>query len=591
MAAPATMPPAPEANSEPTAPSDAPTTRAIVGMGRGVVEDGAGENDQDPVEADETSQAGGPSVDENTVGGDPTGQDQQTASTRGKGLRAPCILIVISAMFVLAIYWTAENWSQAESQETSKWSERKCRVVGKSVNKTVTAQWRSEFLVDGFTMLAEPLPEQSPLTAFRYGSGVYNHTEGDALIFNSKFSVNQSYPCWVLPRYSEGQSSVRQGNASMDGVSTPMYSISMSPVRTIISDSTDIALVSTCVAIVLLASFMVALLYAISSADLYEGIDPAITPPDTGTIVPNALSEAQITRICAVAADTALRDPETEGLLECGWDCAICLDGEGSSGKLAQLNCKHTFHVACVRSWLLRGGVTCPLCNFRLRPIDEAAYAKNQAQFESDRTETDVLAEGEESILPPLPDIALALMGLATPPEPIYRAPLKSRTASTSSATSSSGDRIHLKSPNEHVSKFSQSADQAIALTCNPGLDSPATIEESSSPSVPLPAIPEDVRTSQQDSSSELNKASDEAPPDVSPAVERSPDISRTENECMGSDPEEESESKLGSILDADAIASTSSQVDSGHDPIYDFDWAKKDQERRQKSRPHPDPY
>lgn len=34
--------------------------------------------------------------------------------------------------------------------------------------------------------------------------------------------------------------------------------------------------------------------------------------------------------------------------------------------RMALLPCDHRFHMKCVRGWLFRGGLTCPLCNLQL---------------------------------------------------------------------------------------------------------------------------------------------------------------------------------------------------------------------------------
>lgn len=43
--------------------------------------------------------------------------------------------------------------------------------------------------------------------------------------------------------------------------------------------------------------------------------------------------------------------------------CAICLE----VGLGARLACGHAFHAGCIRSWLVRGGETCPLCCCTIR--------------------------------------------------------------------------------------------------------------------------------------------------------------------------------------------------------------------------------
>lgn len=48
--------------------------------------------------------------------------------------------------------------------------------------------------------------------------------------------------------------------------------------------------------------------------------------------------------------------------------CAICLE----DGLGARLPCNHAFHPVCIRSWLARGGETCPLCCTTICAPDDA---------------------------------------------------------------------------------------------------------------------------------------------------------------------------------------------------------------------------
>ena len=43
-------------------------------------------------------------------------------------------------------------------------------------------------------------------------------------------------------------------------------------------------------------------------------------------------------------------------------ECSICLNPVRYTRKSKQLECGHLYHGACIESWLLSGGNTCPLC-------------------------------------------------------------------------------------------------------------------------------------------------------------------------------------------------------------------------------------
>jgi len=54
---------------------------------------------------------------------------------------------------------------------------------------------------------------------------------------------------------------------------------------------------------------------------------------------------------------TQLDDVET-GRLE---DCLVCLEGYGQGDIVRELHCKHSFHSACIESWVSSSGKGCPL--------------------------------------------------------------------------------------------------------------------------------------------------------------------------------------------------------------------------------------
>jgi hypothetical protein len=397
-------------------------------------EEGAGEGAPPPPGAAAT--AGGRGVEREGSAG-----ERQEARHVCRGARGTCTLVAITALFVLALYWAADSWTSIRSRSL-KWVDTDC-VIGEGGGAergpslgVQSSLWRSRLNVSfhaapGAAKGAPPIaalgagpsdadrPGQmtvSGIVAWRYGRRVYNVSEAEARRYSATFAVGDTYPCWVVRDGEEGGTGA-EAVAGNDG-----WRASLTAIADESAPAVDLALVSTCVAGVLLASFLIALLYAISA------VEPADRPPATpprGTVQPHALSEAQVGRICAVAAEAAARDAEVGEMFDGDtWDCAICLDDEGGDGgRLAQLACRHVFHLVCVRGWLMRGGVTCPLCNYRLRPVDEDEYAKAKAAALDEADGATAGAAPAEGALGGLPDIALALIGLTAPPEAAYREP------------------------------------------------------------------------------------------------------------------------------------------------------------------------
>ncbi|XP_054815900.1 E3 ubiquitin protein ligase RIN2 isoform X2 [Prosopis cineraria] len=85
------------------------------------------------------------------------------------------------------------------------------------------------------------------------------------------------------------------------------------------------------------------------------------------------------------ALHAALPDATTEELLAYDDECAICRE---PMAKAKKLNCKHLFHLACLRSWLDQGLAemyTCPTCRKPLfvgRPQNEASFNMRETSSE-----------------------------------------------------------------------------------------------------------------------------------------------------------------------------------------------------------------
>lgn len=80
---------------------------------------------------------------------------------------------------------------------------------------------------------------------------------------------------------------------------------------------------------------------------------------------PELISQAEIDALASERFDAASfaeqgREPHR--------DCAICLDPLLDGEEVNALACRHTFHVACMRTWLLRkDNPTCPTCRQDVR--------------------------------------------------------------------------------------------------------------------------------------------------------------------------------------------------------------------------------
>lgn len=346
-----------------------------------------------------------------------------------RGANGTCALLLITVLFVLALYWAAKNWSTA-SGKTPTWTRTQCRVrdIVAEVRPSFRGPeklWRSKFAVDfyakkkaltGYNLFRQKV-------AWRWQTPVFNVTEKEALEYQSSFSSGQNYTCWVIFDRKETSQLVEDELDRVAGkTGIGAWKVSMSPVVSHKSEGIGIALVSTCVVALLLLSFLIALTYAVSTAELLQEVD---RPPDQpGTIQPHAFTAAQVKGICSVAFYRAKRDENEVGMFDGEpWNCSICLDDEGGEGGgLAQLDCRHVFHKKCVRRWLFRGGVTCPLCNFRLKAVNEEGLSQAKVlAIEAGSTLSDGEGNRHSSVSYLVPDIAVAIMSMHAPPEPAYR--------------------------------------------------------------------------------------------------------------------------------------------------------------------------
>ncbi|XAR73328.1 hypothetical protein NMG60_11007258 [Bertholletia excelsa] len=50
------------------------------------------------------------------------------------------------------------------------------------------------------------------------------------------------------------------------------------------------------------------------------------------------------------------------------FECAVCLSAVEQGEEIRELKCRHTFHKACLDTWLQQDWATCPLCRTKVLP-------------------------------------------------------------------------------------------------------------------------------------------------------------------------------------------------------------------------------
>lgn len=182
-------------------------------------------------------------------------------------------------------------------------------------------------------------PPQDNHTAYRHGYLIFNETKSSASAFLAKFEVASIYPCWLAP--------------------SAKTLLSLSPVpHGPRPEDVNLAAISTVLAIAAVLSLaVISYLLCVSPPPLSFN-DLLATPM---TVVRSGLSHEHIDAVMSAAedADAMCSRPASDDDM-----CAICLE----DGLGARLPCGHAFHAMCIRSWLMRGGETCPLCCCVIRP-------------------------------------------------------------------------------------------------------------------------------------------------------------------------------------------------------------------------------
>ena len=49
--------------------------------------------------------------------------------------------------------------------------------------------------------------------------------------------------------------------------------------------------------------------------------------------------------------------------------CSICLEDIKKNEEIKKLNCNHEFHIECLKEWLCRQNIKCPICRFDVREL------------------------------------------------------------------------------------------------------------------------------------------------------------------------------------------------------------------------------
>lgn len=244
-----------------------------------------------------------------------------------------CILLITNASLTfLSIYWSVTAWVAYHAARAEQpWTLTNCTVISKAA-KNRSYSYCPILVVANFS---DPPPE--PTEAYRHGFDIYNESKASAEEFLKKYTINETYECWISP--------------------PPDVSLSLTPVP-YGPDAHDVnlAAISTVLALAAGASFA-AVTYLLLVTSPTVTIDDFVTQPSIATT--SGLSPRAIEAILAAAKAADAECPTAQEDM-----CAVCLD----SGLGAKLTCGHRFHPGCIHAWLSRGGETCPLCCALIHP-------------------------------------------------------------------------------------------------------------------------------------------------------------------------------------------------------------------------------
>lgn len=252
---------------------------------------------------------------------------------------------------LLSVYWAVSAWSALKSAKAeSPWPQTDCLIISKSLtNRSDT--YRPQFRVSNISITHPDLEG----TAYRYSKPVFNETLESANAYLDTKKLNHTYNCWL----------------SSDEPNILSMSIVHVGVR---SEHANIAAISTVLAIAALFS-LGAIIYLLGFSSPPITLTEIITHPTNASRsgLPRQTIDDIITTAEAFHSSSS-QAPSEEPV------CAICLE----DGNEARLPCTHAFHSLCIRTWLLRGGETCPLCCASVSPLHDERYNEEQ----EDRVDT-----------------------------------------------------------------------------------------------------------------------------------------------------------------------------------------------------------
>ena len=71
--------------------------------------------------------------------------------------------------------------------------------------------------------------------------------------------------------------------------------------------------------------------------------------------VKKVISQADFDKLVHIVVDSSTTDSYSD-------QCNICLDNCELGQTIIRLNCKHYFHIECIKAWLTKQSTKCPIC-------------------------------------------------------------------------------------------------------------------------------------------------------------------------------------------------------------------------------------
>ncbi|KAJ8906704.1 hypothetical protein NDN08_003193 [Rhodosorus marinus] len=255
--------------------------------------------------------------------------------------------LIVTSIFI------AYHYSMLEL--TRPFTSVSCTPTGWNITRDSSGErlYRCNFNVTGIDA-----DEDSPRLAYRYGSPVYNQTESMAEQCGG-FMNNST--CYVDPDARDDY-------------------LSMSPAY--MEDKVTSLMILADVFAVLAGFVLVAFVVVSVCQGRREGNNRPVetgedeeNPPEVYTHRKDKFSKEEVQSILKLyrASVSSLKDD---------FACAICLDNADRKQQYVRLDCKHEYHSRCLRLWLRRGGMRCPLCNREVEMHKEDLECLDNCQLE-----------------------------------------------------------------------------------------------------------------------------------------------------------------------------------------------------------------